>query len=186
MGNSRFLYNNLITSESMITVSSLRPGLVSSPLKSGTGSAILNTSGNYSGSTDLEYIIEIDGLGTGEVGSSTFKWSDGGGGWDATGVTTSATNILLNNGVYVNWTTGSGADFVLADKWYFKAWNLFNAGKIIDLDRDTRYRSATLSSFLSVSVSDSIDIKEKVIPLSLSISVSDSASISESIIMSIP
>lgn len=147
MGNGRFLYNNLITSESMITVSSLRTGIVTSALKEGTGSATLNPSGNYSGSTDLEYIIEIDSIAAGaEVGQATFKWSDGGGTWDATGVTTSATNIILNNGVNVNWDTGTGADFVVGDKWYLKGINLFNAGKMVDLDRDHVYRSAALGS----------------------------------------
>jgi hypothetical protein len=80
MGKARFLYNNLITSESIITISSLRSGVVTSALKSGTGSAILNPSGNYSGGVDLEYIVEIDSIAGGaEVGQATFKWSDGGG-----------------------------------------------------------------------------------------------------------
>jgi len=145
--DARFLYNNLITSESMFTVSSLRTGLVTGALKTGTGSAVLNTSGNFSGTEDLEYILEIDSVAAGaSVGQATFKWSDGGGSWDASGVTTSAVNITLNNGVQVNWTAGSGDDFVLADKWYLKGVNLFNAGKMIDMDRDHRYRSAALES----------------------------------------
>lgn len=151
-GKCRFLYNNLITDESMVSVSSLRVGLVTSALKEGTGSGTINTSGDFSGPTDLEYTIEIDGAGTGEVGSSTFKWSDGSGAWNAIGVATSAANVLLNNGVNVNWTAGSGADFVLGDKWYFKAVNLFNPGKMIDLDRDHRYRAATLESPNTITV----------------------------------
>jgi len=147
MSNARFLYNNLITDESMFTVSSLRTGLVTAALKTGTGSATLNTSGNYSGTEDLEYILEIDSVAAGaSVGQATFRWSDGGGSWDASGVTTSAINITLNNGVQVNWTAGSGDDFVLNDKWYLKGVNLFNAGKMLDLDRDHRYRSAALES----------------------------------------
>jgi len=147
MGNARFLYDNLITDESMLSVSSLRLGIVTAALKDGTGSAVLNPSGNYSGTTDLEYIIEIDSIAGGaEVGQATFRWSDGGGSWDASSVTTSATNILLNNGIYINWTTGSGADFVVGDRWYFKGINLFNAGKMIDLNRDHRYRSSGLDS----------------------------------------
>lgn len=147
MGKCRFLYNNLITDESMLTVSSLRYGLVTAALKEGTGSAMLNPSGNYSGSTDKEYIIEIDSVAAGaEVGQATFKWSDGGGSWNAVGVTTSATNITLNSGVQVNWSSGAGADFVLGDKWYLKGINLFNAGKMLDLDRDHRYRSKDLET----------------------------------------
>ena len=131
----------------MLAVSSLRTGVVTSALKEGTGSAILNTSGDYSGSTDLEYTVEIDSIAGGaEVGQATFKWSDGSGAWNAVGVTTSAVNITLNNGVQINWTTGSGADFVVGDKWYLKGVNLFNAGKMVDLDRDHRYRSSALES----------------------------------------
>jgi len=153
MGKCRFLYNNLITDESMLTVSSLRYGLVTAALKEGTGSAMLNPSGNYSGSTDKEYIIEIDSVAAGaEVGQATFRWSDGGGSWNASGVTTSATDITLNSGVQVNWKTGSGADFVVGDKWYLKGVNLFNAGKMLDLDRDHRYRSLALEAPNTIAV----------------------------------
>jgi len=145
MGNFRFLYDNLITAASMISVSSLRAGLVTSVLKDGTGSATLTPSGAFSGSEDLEYIIEIDSIAGGaEVGQATFKWSDGGCAWDATSVTTSATNILLNNGVHIKHTSGSGADFVVGDKWYFKAINLFNAERLLELNRDSSYRTAAL------------------------------------------
>jgi len=147
MGDARFLYNNLISTESMLSVSSLRTGIVTDAKKDGAGSAVISTGGSYSGTTDLEYIVEIDSIAGGaEVGQATFRWSDGGGTWDATGVTTSATPTTLNNGVTVAWTTGSGADFVVGDAWYFKGVNLFNAGKMIDWDRDHRYRSLTLSS----------------------------------------
>ena len=153
MSDGRFLYNNLITAESMFTVSSLRTGFVTAALKEGTGSAVLSPSGNYSGTEDLEYTIEIDSIAGGaEVGQATFKWSGGGGSWDATGVTTSAVNVLLNNGVNINWTTGSGADFVVGDKWYLKGVNLFNAGKMIDLNRDHRYRSAALGAPNTIAV----------------------------------
>ncbi len=77
MGKCRFLFSNFITDESMLAVSSLRTGIVTSALKEGTGSAILNTSGDYGGSTDLEYIVEIDSIAGGaEVGQATFRWSD--------------------------------------------------------------------------------------------------------------
>lgn len=147
MGNARFLYNNLITDADMITVSSLRTGIVTAAKKNGTGSAVITASGSYSGAEDLEYIVEIDSIAGGaEVGQATFKWSDGGGSWDASGVATSAINVTLNNGVQVLWTTGAGADFVVGDKWYFKGINLFNASKMIDVDRDTKYRSSALES----------------------------------------
>lgn len=143
----RFLYNNLITDEDMFTVSSLRTGIVSGALKDGTGSAVITTAGNFSGTSDLEYIVEIDSISAGaEVGQATFKWSDGGGSFDGSGITTLATPITLNNGVTIAFTTGTGADFVVGDKWYFKALNNFSAGKMIALNRDTRYRSAALGA----------------------------------------
>lgn len=144
--NPRFIYENLIENESMLSVSSLRNGFVTSAKKEGTGSAIITTSGNFRGPVDLEYIVEIDGLGTGEVGNSTFKWSDGGGVWNATGVTTSATPTDLSYGTMIAFTTGAGADFVIGDKWYFKGINLFNAGQMLDRDRDHIYRSQELDT----------------------------------------
>lgn len=162
----RFLYQNLITAASMITVSSLRAGIVTAAVKDGAGSATLNTSGAYSGSEDLEYIVEIDSIAGGaEVGQATFKWSDGGGTWDATGVTTSAVNILLNNAVYINHASGSGADFVVGDKWYFKGINLFNSAKLIDLDRDHRYRSAALGApnTITIDLTAAAEVKALVV-----------------------
>lgn len=147
MGLARFFYNNLITDESMLTVSSLRPGLVTTALKQGSGSASMATSGSFTGTVDMEYIVEIDSIAGGaEVGQATYRWSDGQGAWNASGVATSASAALLNNGVYVTFASGSGADFVVGDAWYFKAVNLFSAGKMIDLNRDSLYRSSVLES----------------------------------------
>lgn len=147
MGLARFLYDNLITAATMISVSSLRAGMVTAALKNGTGSAVLTPSGDFSGAEDLEYTVEIDSIAGGaEVGQATFKWSDRGGSWDSTGVATAAAATLLNNGVYIAFTTGMGADFVVGDRWHFKGINLFNAERLIDLDRDSRYRSAELEA----------------------------------------
>jgi len=153
VGNARFLYNNLITSESMLTVSSLRAGIVTAAKKEGTGSAVITITGSFSGAVDVEYTVEIDSIAGGaEVAQATFRWSDGGGSWDATGVATSAANILLNNGVSIKWTSGSGADFAVGDRWYFKGINLFNAGKMLDRDRDHLYKSAVLETLNTVIV----------------------------------
>jgi hypothetical protein len=153
MGKCRFLYNNLITSESMIAVSSLKLGVVSTALKSGTGSAAMTPSGAFTGAVDLEYVIEIDGLGTGEIGSSTFRWSDDGGAtWDAATVATDDDPVALNNGVSVQWTAGTGADFVLGDKWYFKGVNLYNPGKMLDFDRDSRFRTLDATGAKTIAI----------------------------------
>jgi|GEM_PF-823620 len=153
MGLFRLLYDNKITDDEMISVSSLRYGLVSSALKEGTGSATMNPAGLYTGQADREYIVEIDSVAAGkEIGQATFKWSDGQGGWNATGVATAATAVALNNGVTVSFTAGTGDDFDLADKWYFKAFNLFNPGKMADMNRDARYRAKDLEAPNTVTV----------------------------------
>jgi uncharacterized protein YjdB len=151
----RFLYSNLITSESMLAASSVKTGRVTSAVKIGTGSVAIVTAGSYSGTSDLEYVVEIDSAGTGEIGSSTFKWSStGGASWNATGVATDHTAITLNNGVTVCWPNhGAGADFVLGDKWYFKGVNTFSLSKMLDLNRDTRYRSESLGSPNTITIS---------------------------------
>jgi hypothetical protein len=147
MGICRFIYDNKVTS-SNITASTTATGIISSALKIGTGSATMTLSGVYTGSTDLEYVIEIDDVSAGtEVGQAKYKWSDDGGTtWDGTGVTTSAVATLLNNGISIAHITAAGADFVLADKWYFKANNLFSVSKLCDWNRDSRWRSSGLGS----------------------------------------
>ena len=42
--------------------------------------------------------------------------------------------------------TDGGDDFALGDKWYFKGINLFNAGQMLDRDRDHIYRSQELDT----------------------------------------
>lgn len=166
MGNFRLIYDNKITDEDMITVSSLRFGLVSSPLKEGTGSSTLNPAGLYTAQADKEYIIEIDSVAAGnEIGQATFKWSDGAGGWNATGVATSVAPTALNNGVTVSFTAGSGNDFEMDDKWYFKAFNLFSPGKMVDMNRDARYRSAALEApnTITIDLGSAQEIKALVI-----------------------
>lgn len=129
----------------MLTVSSLRYGTVTAVDKQGTGSAILNVTGNFTGAIDLQYAIEIDSIAAGaEIGQATFRWSDGSGGWNATGVLTSTAPTALNNGISVAFVAGSGDDFVIADNWDFKAINLFNPGKMLTSRRDDRYMSQIL------------------------------------------
>jgi len=152
MGNCRILYNNFITSEDMLAASSLRNGNVLSALKKREdsvtpGAATMATSGLFSASADKEYIVECDSIAAGaEVGQATIRWSDGGGTWNATGVPASSSPTLLADGVYITFASGTGADFVVGDRWYFKAVNLFNPGKMLNLDRDDRYRSKELTS----------------------------------------
>lgn len=142
----------------MITTSSAQDGIVSSALKEGTGSASITTGGDFTGLADVAYVVEIDSVAAGaEVGSATYKWSDDGGStWDASGVSTSGVASTLNNGVTVYWSSGSGADFVSGDTWSFKAINRFSGSKLIDWDRDTRWRAATVSASVTLNFSASV------------------------------
>jgi len=128
-----------------MTSSSTKTGLSTGALKSGIGSASLENRGSFSGENDLEYIIEIDSVSAGaEVGQATFKWSDGTGTWNASGVVTSSSYVALNNGIEIKFTSGTGDDFVINDTWYFKAINSWAISKTIDYDRDTRFRTNTI------------------------------------------
>ncbi|MBW2093056.1 MAG: hypothetical protein JRI34_13150, partial [Deltaproteobacteria bacterium] len=94
----KFFFDNKIADEVMITVSSLTTGLVSLPIKGSTtasgpyGQATMDTTGDYTGLVDREYLVEIDTVSMGyEIGQATFRWSDNGGAsWNAQGVTTSS------------------------------------------------------------------------------------------------
>lgn len=124
----------------MLTPSSSATGIVSRGQKEGSGSAALTTDGDFSGSQDLDYLIQVDLAG--EVGVATFLWSDDGGDTvDATGVVTSTSLQTLNNGVRVSFAGGSGTDFTLGDVWRFKGILPYGKGKVIDRDRDTEFRS---------------------------------------------
>jgi len=160
------MYDNLLNDADMLTISSLKTGTVTTALKNGTGSAVITTEGDFSGTEDLEYTIEIDSVAGGkEVGQATFKWTDGQGSWNATGVTTSSSPITLNNGVNVSWASGTGDDFELEDTWYFKAVNLYNGERLLDWDRDSRYRSSALESpnTITIDLVSSQEIKALVI-----------------------
>ncbi len=143
MGKSRFLYNNLITSGNSLTIDSVKPGIVTTALKDGTGSASMSTDGDFTGSQDLEYTVQVNVVPSGatEIGEAVFRWSSVTTAWIETGVTTATTFTGLNNGVSIAHAGGAGADFVDLDTWYFKGINFFNAEKMVDWDRDTRYRS---------------------------------------------
>jgi hypothetical protein len=92
-------------------------GMVDIPTKTGTGTLVMQASGNFTGASQLNYKVEIDGVGS----PNTFKWSDdGGSSWDATGVAITPTVWqTLNNGVKVKFSATTGG--VSGDNWIFTA-----------------------------------------------------------------
>lgn len=145
-GKASFLHTNMIPdTDGGITASTQAPGVTSRPQKEGAGSANAILSGSYSGTNDLDYVIEIET--TGEIGAATFRWSqDGGSTFVATGVTTSTAPVALNNGISIRWTQGAGNDVVDGDIWRFKAYLPYHRRKVLDRERDTEWRSTSVAS----------------------------------------
>jgi hypothetical protein len=145
-GKASFLHTNMIVdTDAGITATTQPTGVTSRPQKEGSGSAVATLGGTYSGSDNLDYVIEIQT--TGEIGAATFRWSDDGGAtWDASGVATSASPVALNNGVTVQWTAAAGSDVVALDQWRFKGYLPYHRRNVLDRDRDTEWRSTGLSS----------------------------------------
>lgn len=145
-GKASFLHTNMIVdTDAGITATTQAAGVSSRPQKEGAGSAVATLGGTYSGGNNLDYVIEIQT--TGEIGTATFRWSDDGGvTWDASGVSTSASPVALNNGVTVQWTAAAGSDVVALDTWRFKGYNPYHRRNVLDRDRDTEWRSTALTS----------------------------------------
>jgi hypothetical protein len=142
----KIMYDNLISDEDYLTASSDRPGIVTNVIKEGTGGAIMQSLGDYTGNLTNQYTIEIDSIAGGQnVGEATFSWIDSfGNGGD--GILTSTSETSLNYGVSIQFVESSSDDFELGDKWYFKAINYYRPGQMINYDRDTRYRSSGLDN----------------------------------------
>ncbi len=80
----------------------------------GTGLNDLTSGGTFTGSSALNYKVEIDATGT----PDTFKWSDDGGTtWDATGVAITGGAQTLNHGVTVTFVATTG--HTVGDYWTF-------------------------------------------------------------------
>ncbi len=147
-GPLRFLYQNLLTQGSMLSVGSAKPGVVSGAKKVGTGSATLNISApQYTGGEIRVYQVEIDNVALGnEIGQAKYRWRRIPYGWSATQVPTHSTLQALEDGISISWTAGAGNDFNNTDYWTFLALDPFGKGNLIDGDPNTAYRSNGLSS----------------------------------------
>jgi hypothetical protein len=155
-GPLRLIYNNFITSYTMLTLSSQASGKLSGSSKDGTGVARQNLTGPFTGEFDLSFDLEIDSIAGGvSVGQATFKWrnsASGAGVWEETGILTRTTPEYalsadgLGTGITVGHTALTGADFALADawKWYCRA--TYGAQRLLDLDRMTTWRTTADSA----------------------------------------
>jgi hypothetical protein len=95
---------------------------VSSPTKSGSGSASLQVLGDYRGDVDTNYLLQIET--SGEVGTATFRWSiNSGQSWEKDGLTCGGAEkpVTLSEGLAVFWQPGIGTDLVAGDSFTFTA-----------------------------------------------------------------
>lgn len=155
-GALRLLYNNLITSYTMLTLSSQATGQVSGVVYDASGVATLTVSGSFGAAFDLRYQVEVDDVSAGKQnGQATVKWrtSDtASGSWEETGVATRSTPAYalsadgLGGGLSVAWTGGVGDDFELADAEYFVAKATYGTQRLLDRDRHTYWKSTGVAS----------------------------------------
>ena len=155
-GPTRFFDNNLITA-SNVTVDSVRGGTITGSIKSGSGSALMYTSGDYTGDNRRTYLCQIDSIAGGaEVGQATFKWRSSDTAvdtWEATGVTTSLTAITLEDGIDVLWVNGTGADFVVNDQFSFWVIPTYGIANTLDyFDRGKVYLSDASDVVINITI----------------------------------
>jgi hypothetical protein len=91
---------------------------VSSPWKSGTGSAELVVTGDPTNTEDVNYAIAAQS--TGEIGTALIAYSlDNGSTWEKTGIVSmsSMTPLSIKNGLKIYFNYGPGTDLVAGD-WF--------------------------------------------------------------------
>lgn len=109
------------------------PNVIQPPIYYGTvGLNDLTRSGTYTGTTDRNYTIEIDGLGDGSTTFNTFRWStDDGMTYQAEDVViTAGTPQALNDGVQITFAANTG--HMLNDRWIVRAKSSTDDGLGID------------------------------------------------------
>lgn len=153
-GAMRILANNFVT-QGMMTPSSQATGRITGTVKTGTGVAVLAVTGDFAGKFDLTYTLEIDSIAGGtEVGESTFRWKtdNTGAGWEETGITTRTTPAYalsadgLGSALSVAHTGGVGDDFAMGDSWKWFAKATYGRQRLLDLDRNTFWKSTDITS----------------------------------------
>lgn len=90
---------------------------IGDPRFDGSGLDDLTNGGSYTGSTEKEYLIQIDSAST-TSDPDTFKWSDNGGvSFNQSGVKITGNNQTLNDGVYITFENKNS--HTQGDKWTF-------------------------------------------------------------------
>jgi hypothetical protein len=143
----RFLYNNLIDDAADITPNTQATGIVAtfSKTQGEGGAAVLYASGDYSGTADRTIWCQIDSIAAGDdIGNATFRYrydTTAAGAWESSGISTSTSAVSVGDGVSVRWVSSGGTDFVVGDTWTIEVKATYGPGKLIDLNRETVWRS---------------------------------------------
>ena len=145
-GKASFMAVNMIVDDdASIAATSQADGTTTKPQKEGSGAAGAFLNSVFTGTNDLNYVIQIET--TGSIGVATFKWSnDNGATFPHTGVATSTSPVSLENGITVFWTQGAGDDVVADDIWRFNGYSPYHRRKMLDRERDTEWRSSGTSA----------------------------------------
>lgn len=152
----RFLFDIGLT-ETNITPSDLDSGQLTQAIKEiSVGGAAGKTSGTFTGTTELSWVVEVnDTSGGTSIGQAKFRYSkDAGQTWAVSGLTTSTTAVVLELGISFAWTAAaSGADFASGDKWTFKTILPHGIEAMLDYqarNRSFRFKDATGTKTLLV------------------------------------
>jgi len=156
------------------TLSSVQERALDAAVHTGSGLDDCTSSGNYNGTANNQYRVQIDATGT----PDTFSWSrTGDSTWVQTGVAITGAAQLLENGVYV--TFGATTGHTVADRWDFDAdtWGVtvgglsvtstvYNAGAVVaqtlpirDLDK-AAYSTVSAASGTSQSPASRIYLND--------------------------
>lgn len=151
-GPVRFLYHNYVDSVEKITADTQAVGRGQlMELVNGSGSAIPLSVAPYTGTIDRTVTIVIDSIAAGTaVGQATYKYRfDDSSGWEATGVTTSATLTDLGMGIFVAWYShATEADFALGDHFEFRVRADNGTHNLFDGDPNTRFVSTAVDTLV--------------------------------------
>lgn len=111
------------------TVDAVHTAAIGTPTFSGTGLNDLTASGNYNGTSDLQFLVRVDGPGT----PDTFRWSlDGGSTWEATGVAMTGDWQPLAHGLRIRFNATTG--HTSGDEWTIQTtcWGVTLSGLTAD------------------------------------------------------
>ena len=142
-GNIAIAAAALINADTTSPVTATAPTHLSIAVFSGGGLNDATSSGTYTGTSDLNYIVKIDD----EDAPDTFKWSiDGGSTWEDTGVAITGAAQLLSNGVYITFAATTGHD--LDDLWTISA--TANILSLTAINKGTEGNGISLSYLSSI------------------------------------